>query len=198
MRSDGSSHAPESTPTRRRRRRKALLISELGGRCVDCGYSGCDRVFELHHRDRSTKEFGLADFSGSNARFMEEAKKCVLLCANCHRLRHAAQRLEDAVSPVVAHRRRRKQMAVAYMGGHCFSCDRDGPPCIFEFHHWDADQKAFGISQDGNTRSWQRVLAELQKCVMLCANCHREVHSGVRRLDEGLDGLAEDAIAYAA
>jgi predicted HNH restriction endonuclease len=42
------------------------------------------------------------------------------------------------------------------------------------------------------------VAAELAKCVMLCANCHREVHAGMRVLDKGLLGLAEDALAYVA
>jgi len=84
------------------------------------------------------------------------------------------------------------------MGGRCYSCDAEGPAAIFEFHHLDAAQKSFGISQDGNTRSWTRVIAELAKCVMLCANCHREVHAGARELDAGLPGLAEDALAYVA
>lgn len=86
------------------------------------------------------------------------------------------------------------------MGGTCAGCGRDGVPAIFEFHHRDATQKEFGIGQDGIPRRWEKVVAELAKCVMLCANCHREVHAGVRDLDhdEGLLGLAEDAMPYAA
>jgi len=169
----------------------------LGGRCVDCGYVGPDIVFELHHLDMSSKEFGLAEFGGTAARFFEEAKKCVLLCANCHRLRHWQMRsASPKSSPVVEHRRRRKAQAVIYMGAVCYACERSGPPPIFEFHHWDPETKAFGISQDGNTRSWARVVEELAKCVMLCANCHREVHAGTRELVRGHRGLAEAAVVY--
>lgn len=84
------------------------------------------------------------------------------------------------------------------MGSACFACDRKGPLTIFEFHHWNSAEKDFGISEDGIMRSWAKVLAELAKCVMLCANCHREVHAGVRELDEGFLGLAEDTLPYVA
>ena len=84
------------------------------------------------------------------------------------------------------------------MGGKCYACDRDGPPALFEFHHWNAAEKEFGISETGIPHSWDRVIAELAKCVLLCANCHREVHAGVRELfDDGLLGLAESATPYA-
>ena len=84
------------------------------------------------------------------------------------------------------------------MGSSCYGCDRTGPPALFDFHHVDAKDKAFGVGQDGIPRSWDRVLTELEKCVMLCANCHREVHAGVRTLRPTLLGLAEDATSYAA
>lgn len=84
------------------------------------------------------------------------------------------------------------------MGGACDGCRRRGPDQIFEFHHIRASEKEFGISEDGIMRSWPRIVAELAKCVMLCANCHREVHAGVRDLDDGLLGLAEDALPYVA
>ena len=83
------------------------------------------------------------------------------------------------------------------MGPTCGLCDLAGPPSLFDFHHRDAAEKAFGVS-DGIPRRWQKVVAELAKCVMLCANCHREVHAGVRELDGGVLGLAEDAVPYAA
>lgn len=46
-----------------------------------------------------------------------------------------------------------------------------------EFHHRDLTQKDFGISSRGYTRSWNVVKQELDKCDILCANCHREVHA---------------------
>lgn len=51
-----------------------------------------------------------------------------------------------------------------------------------EFHHLDASEKEFAISVDGIYRSWEKVQKELESCVMLCANCHAEIHAGVRIL----------------
>jgi hypothetical protein len=62
------------------------------------------------------------------------------------------------------------------MGSLCEGCGLGGPSALFEFHHRVAGEKEFGLS-DGNPRRWDRVLAELAKCVLLCANCHREVHA---------------------
>jgi hypothetical protein len=183
---------------RRRKRRKVELVALAGGRCVDCGYSKCLAVLEFHHRDAKTKEFGVGNFGGSLARLLAEVAKCDLLCASCHRLRHSAldgEMLQDA--SVV--RRDKKARAVELMGGVCFECERDGPYRLFEFHHIDADTKVFGISQHGiSSRTWQQIVAELEKCVMLCANCHREVHAGVRTIRSTLLGLAEDALPYVA
>ena len=68
-------------------------------------------------------------------------------------------------------------MAVAYKGGKCEKCGYDRCIEAFDFHHIDPAQKDFGISSKGYTRSWKRVQEELDQCVMLCANCHRETHA---------------------
>jgi hypothetical protein len=63
----------------------------------------------------------------------------------------------------------------------CGGCSSIVPDSLFEFHHWDARERNFGISRDGTTRPWEAITDELLKCVMSCANCHREVHAGVRQ-----------------
>jgi hypothetical protein len=72
--------------SRRRRRVKAILIAEAGGACILCGYSRSVRALEFHHLDPNEKRFGLS--SQGLARSLEsmriEARKCVLLCSNCH------------------------------------------------------------------------------------------------------------------
>jgi hypothetical protein len=65
---------------------KAKLVAELGGECQLCGYSKCQEALQFHHTSPEEKSFGIA-FKGvtiAYERLLEEAKKCVLLCANCH------------------------------------------------------------------------------------------------------------------
>jgi hypothetical protein len=183
---------------KRRRELKAQLVAARGGHCEDCGYRASLAALDFHHRDARSKEFALSKFNGSRERLFAEAEKCVLVCANCHRLRHLAEDASARGGPVVEFRRRLKARAVQYMGTLCSGCHRGGPQAIFEFHHLDASEKEFGITQDGVPRRWEKIVAELAKCVMLCANCHREVHAGVRELEEGLLGLAEEAALYSA
>jgi predicted HNH restriction endonuclease len=73
-----------------------------------------------------------------------------------------------------------------------------GPESLLEFHHKDARTKDFAISHDGITRRWENIVAELAKCVLLCANCHRETHAGPRTLFTSDHAIGEVAAAYRA
>lgn len=69
-----------------RRRVKRDLVEEAGGACVTCGYDACIAALQFHHLDRKTKTFMLSrqGVTRSFAEAQAEAKKCILLCANCH------------------------------------------------------------------------------------------------------------------
>ena len=69
-----------------------------------------------------------------------------------------------------------KQMAILYKGGKCIKCGYNNCIGALEFHHLDPNEKEFGISKDGYTKSWENIKLEIDKCVLLCANCHREEH----------------------
>lgn len=68
-----------------------------------------------------------------------------------------------------------KERAIQHLGGKCQICGYDKCPAAFDFHHLDPDEKDFAISE---VMDWERLVVELDKCVLLCANCHREVHAG--------------------
>jgi hypothetical protein len=89
LRSDGGTRCKRcrcDAVIRRRRRVKEILVEEAGGRCVICGYDRYVGGLAFHHLDRATKVTGLAHRGRALAiaTLREEAKKCVLLCHNCH------------------------------------------------------------------------------------------------------------------
>ena len=165
---------------KRRRARKALLVAEFGGCCVDCGYATAT-VLQFHQRARSSKSFRIGSFNGSLVRLREEAAKCDLLCPNCHRSRHAAE-AAPATHRVVELRRETKRRAVNALGGRCGGCGGLHVAAAFDLHHIDGKEKSFGLADGGINRRWDVVLAELGKCILLCANCHAEVHAGLRTI----------------
>jgi 5-methylcytosine-specific restriction endonuclease McrA len=87
-----------------------------------------------------------------------------------------AEYLKQAVDK---RRKKLKTMALEYKGGKCEVCGYAKYPGAMEFHHRDPQSKDFGIGFKGYTRSWDKVKAELDKCVLLCSNCHHEIHGGL-------------------
>lgn len=79
--------------------------------------------------------------------------------------------------------KRRKELlikSIDYKGGCCKMCGYNKCLAALEFHHLDPKSKVFSISVSGNTRSWERIKEELDKCILLCVNCHRELHEQIR------------------
>jgi len=81
-------------------------------------------------------------------------------------------------SRVVSYRQRLKQRAIEAKGGCCQICGYARATRSLHFHHLDPKQKDFGVGC-GSAPSWAKVQEELKKCVLLCANCHGEVHEGL-------------------
>jgi hypothetical protein len=72
-----------------RKRYKQKLVDLMGGKCMICGYNRCIKALDFHHIDPKTKEFTISRMESLNwTKTIEEAKKCVLLCSNCHRELH--------------------------------------------------------------------------------------------------------------
>ena len=71
-------------------RRKINLVYVLGGKCCICGYNKCINALDFHHINPEEKEFELAQKHNiATEKALQEAKKCALLCSNCHREYHS-------------------------------------------------------------------------------------------------------------
>jgi hypothetical protein len=76
-------------------------------------------------------------------------------------------------------RRKIKARAVEYKGGKCEVCGYCQNIAALDFHHKDPSEKDFQISR-GNYLGWTKLVPELDKCTLLCSNCHREEHDALR------------------
>lgn len=98
------------------------------------------------------------------------------------RVKNLALRKKLSTERIIRHKKTMIEKAVALKGGKCQICGYNRCIAALEFHHVDPTQKSFGIRSNGNTMSWEKMCAELEKCVLLCANCHREVEAGLTQL----------------
>lgn len=76
-----------------------------------------------------------------------------------------------------------KRKSIEYKGNKCAYCGYSKYQGALQFHHLDPDKKDFTISKIKLTTWDDRAIKELDKCVLLCANCHMEVHGGIISLD---------------
>lgn len=68
----------------------------------------------------------------------------------------------------------KKNLAIEYKGSKCSICGYDKCKSALEFHHIDPSEK--DTSSDYRSWSWEKLKTELDKCILVCANCHREIH----------------------
>ena len=91
-----------------------------------------------------------------------------------------ADRREELIRAVAKRRRKIKVLALEYKGGKCQVCGYMKYQGALDLHH--LRDKKFGLGDKGYTRAWTTIQAELDKCVLVCANCHREIEGGITQL----------------
>lgn len=69
-----------------------------------------------------------------------------------------------------------KLKAIEYKGGKCTDCGLIDDPCVYDFHHLDPSKKEIAFGSSGGL-SFEKLKPELDKCVLVCSNCHRKRHS---------------------
>ncbi len=116
------------------------------------------------------------------------AEVCNLQCAFPGCLKEARKNPYKGTSPIYcstackskagvnALRKRRKIKYVEYKGGACNRCGYKKCMAALEFHHVDPSQKEFELTR-AMTLSWDKAKIELDKCELVCANCHAEIHA---------------------
>lgn len=92
-------------------------------------------------------------------------------------------------------RKRTKERIVRSLGGNCVCCGYDRCLNALQCHHlFDKDFSLAAIR--ANATNWARIVEEVRKCVLLCANCHAEVHNGVRIVPSDAPRFNESFVVY--
>jgi hypothetical protein len=142
----------------RRHRNRALLLEYLLAHpCVDCGQRD-PVVLDFDHRDPRMKRAEIAKLAARQTweTVLSEIAKCDVRCASCHRKRTAAQfnwRRVTLTSEAIAFGTK--------------------DPAVLELDHKDRPSKVAAVSTLVRSQSWRALFAEIDKCEVRCANCHR-------------------------
>lgn len=168
-------------------KQKQIAVEYKGGKCELCGYNKNIAAMDFHHINPSEKDW--ITFSGKSLdKIKEELDKCRLVCKNCHNTIHykveknkMGQRRED-----------RKKACLEYKNTNsCTKCKITGVSRILQFHHiglkdpnyntffqwtdWTRPEN-WKIEYEKTGKLPERIQNELDKCEVLCANCHAETH----------------------
>ena len=128
--------------------------------CVTCAEKNRDRRRELVRKRRGT---------GKCLRCGKPVKPKCSYCSDC--IDRSSSRRKKSIKKL-------KQRSIEYKGGKCEDCGLITPfLSVYEFHHLDPSCKEDSIKiRIQKTTAWENVKHEINKCVMLCANCHRIRH----------------------
>lgn len=96
-------------------------------------------------------------------------------CKSCHRKQQNAWRKKNGEAQQARFKQRRQDL-IAHLGGVCQRCWQAFPYYCYDFHHRDASTKSFNLTVGAMGRKWEELLLEVEKCDLLCANCHRIRH----------------------
>jgi len=174
-----------------RRREIKRWFYELKRDEYECSQCDEDRppALDFHHEGVKGDDVSAMVNDGyARSRIREEIDRCIVLCANCHRKEHyggpdpeslpdrseIAARLDEAGKDEA--RKLRRSWLVAYKrdADGCESCRVDSPVCL-DFHHvGDKTKRVSHMVSSGWSLS--EIIEEIERCVLLCVNCHRDRH----------------------
>jgi predicted Zn-ribbon and HTH transcriptional regulator len=154
--------------------------------CADCGERFEPHQMDFDHRDPKSKSFTIMSGRASlksRGVLLAEVAKCDVVCANCHAVRsqrQSARRWANGgfgTSPRIDHRRRywrsQAQKLLELRSVPCQDCSGVFSPYSMEFDHRDPCSKSQRVMAMVGRAGIRRILEEVAKCDVVCANCHR-------------------------
>lgn len=110
--------------------------------------------------------------------FWISQSQCIL-CKQKYKIKYEKDNRSKLTKSIVAKSRKRKIELVNLLGNNCSICDTSFHMSAMEFHHIDIKEKSISsIIQN----SWISIKKELEKCILVCSNCHKFIHYEGRQI----------------
>jgi hypothetical protein len=94
-------------------------------------------------------------------------------------------------------RKSTKNRIVQSMGGKCVCCGYNKCNHALALHHLDPSQKDIALGTiRANSICWEKIVKELKKCIMVCHNCHSEIHAGITEIPSDAACFDESFSSY--
>jgi hypothetical protein len=151
---------------RRKKAERHIAVDRLKSvPCKDCGLSYPPYVMDFDHRDPTCKENEINHLLNKTtapwARILGEIAKCDVVCVRCHRMR--TWRPPKVIDS-------RRELILQLKDKPCADCGRSFHYCQMDFDH----VRGVKVGSVSQMKSCKAILAEVAKCEVVCANCHRE------------------------
>lgn len=154
--------------------RKWFKHYKIGKMCSLCK-ENCPACLDFHHirPDKKTRSVSrMVNKGWPKKRILREIRKCVVLCSNCHIKLHKG----SSMIPVRNRSYIEKYVIRLKNRGYCEMCNEKAPYCL-QFDHKESELKCFTIMEGIRKRkNYLEIQAEVEKCRLLCSNCHRKHH----------------------
>ena len=155
-------------------------------KCIKCGTENVIQTSHLKDGRTKTCGCGCVFLNQSNSNSQDNLLTCEICGTKFYPKTINAKRRKycyncspegDKVKQITALRQAMKKEAVRRKGNKCEICGYSKNIAALQFHHTNPKEKQFGLAQNGNIHSWEEYWQEAQKCILVCANCHAEIHS---------------------
>ena len=128
---------------------------------------------------------------------MRKNRTCINTRTSVGKLILEGSKMSKSSQAVKDWRARTKARIVESMGGCCVCCGYNKYFGALECHHIDPSSKLFSFgSVQANSVAWNIIVEELRKCVLVCANCHREVERGITEIPNNAKRFDENYVVY--
>ena len=150
-------------------------------KCQQCG-----KEFEASRKDAKYCS-GACGKKASRERISKGISSKNKICAKCGKeftiknnafsRRYCYDCIPEIGNTGAANRKIIKKWAVEYKGGKCCKCGYNKCLDALDLHHLNPTEKDFNLSDRNLSLDWNEITPELDKCILVCANCHREIHA---------------------